>query len=534
MDGRETTRSPLDGRGFAVDTSAKPLSYFLTTILVVLFVYSMQGSKLNIPSINQKRKFELTNSRPKRNYLINARGIMRQWFSQNPNKPTRLISDMGETVVLPPSMANEIRNHSHLSFTEFSSEFFQTKYPGFNAFAEGTHDSITLVVINKDLTKQLGTKLRLAPTAKVTEPLAEETSLALRDIFTENRDWHAIPMRATILHFIARISSRVFLGTELCRNESWLEITKNYTLNGFTAADRLREYSPFLRNFVHWFLPGCQSARKQIQEAAAIIQPIIDKRHALKAQAIAEGRPAPEYHDAIDWFEQASVSKGTPHDPALSQLFLSTVAIHTTTDLLGQVLVDLAKHPEIIKDLQKEALDVLNDGGWKKTSLYSMKLLDSVIKESQRIKPLQLASMQRVATADVTLSDGTLIPKGTCVCVSSHALWDPEVYPEPEKWDGYRFYRMREQTGKENVSQLVSTSPEHLGFGHGKHACPGRFFAANEIKIALVHILLQYEWKIPTGANTDITDYGTSPTLNPDLELEIRRRSDEVNLSFEA
>ncbi|KZL81200.1 cytochrome p450 monooxygenase [Colletotrichum incanum] len=523
MDGTETARSPLGARGFTLDASVKPLPYFLTTVLVVLFVYSMQSSKLNIPSINQKKRFELTNSRPKRNYLINARGIIRQWFSKNPNKPTRLISDMGETIVLPPSMANEIRNNNHLSFTEFSKEFFQTKYPGFNAFAEGTHDSITLVVINKDLTKQL---------AKVTEPLAEETSLALRDIFTENKDWHSIPMRATILHFIARISSRVFLGTELCRNESWLEITKNYTLNGFTAADRLREYPPFLRNFVHWFLPGCQSARKQIQEAAAIIQPIIDKRHALKAQAIADGRPTPEYHDAIEWFEQASVSKGMPHDPALSQLFLSTVAIHTTTDLLGQVLVDLAKNPEIIKDLQKEALDVLKDGGWKKTSLYSMKLLDSVVKESQRIKPLQLASMQRVATTDVTLSDGTFIPKGTCVCVSSHAHWDPKVYPEPEHWDGYRFYRMREQTGQENVSQLVSTSPEHLGFGHGKHACPGRFFAANEIKIALVHILLQYEWKIPTGANTDITDYGISPALNPNLELEIRRRSDEVDLNF--
>lgn len=32
-------------------------------------------------------------------------------------------------------------------------------------------------------------------------------------------DWHEIPLRETILHAIARISSRVFLGEELCRNE---------------------------------------------------------------------------------------------------------------------------------------------------------------------------------------------------------------------------------------------------------------------------------------------------------------------------
>ncbi|KAF4924062.1 Cytochrome P450 monooxygenase TRI1 [Colletotrichum viniferum] len=521
MDTTDTIRSPLGDAKLTLDGSAKPLSYFLTTILVIIFAYSMQGSKINTPSINPKGKFELTDSRPKQRYLAGAREMMYSWFKTNPNKPVRLVSEMGETIVLPPSMANEIRNHAHLSFTQFAAEFFQTKTPGFDAFREGTCDSITLIVINKDLTKAL---------AKVTEPLADETSLALKDIFTDSKEWHAIPMRPTILHFIARISSRVFLGTELCRNEDWLTITKEYTMNGFSAADRLREWPRFMRPIVHWFMPGCQKARSQIAEAANIIKPVIEKRRALKAAAIADGRTPPEFNDAIDWFEAAS--KGKHYDPAISQLFFSTVAIHTTTDLLGQVLVDVARNPEIIEPLRNEIVDVLSAGGWKKTSLYSMKLLDSVVKESQRMKPLQLASMQRVAVGDVTLSDGTFIPKGSSVSVSSHALFDANVYENPEKWDGYRFLRMREQPGKENVSQLVSTAPEHLGFGHGKHACPGRFFAANEIKIALVYILLQYEWRLPAGANTSIVDFGINPVLNPMLELEIRRREEEVDMKF--
>src|SRR5579871_6099626 len=33
----------------------------------------------------------------------------------------------------------------------------------------------------------------------------------------------------------------------------------------------------------------------------------------------------------------------------------------------------------------------------------------------------------------------------------------------------------------------------YLIFGLGKHACPGRFFAINEIKIALHHLLLKYD-----------------------------------------
>lgn len=70
--------------------------------------------------------------------------------------------------------------------------------------------------------------------------------------------------------------------------------------------------------------------------------------------------------------------------------------------------------------------------------------------------------------------------------ISSHRMWSPDIYEDPEKFDGYRFLNRRKVPGLEMKSQLVSTSTDHLGFSHGKHACPGRFFAANEVKIAMV------------------------------------------------
>lgn len=70
--------------------------------------------------------------------------------------------------------------------------------------------------------------------------------------------------------------------------------------------------------------------------------------------------------------------------------------------------------------------------------------------------------------------------------ISAHNMWSSEIYEDPEKFDGYRFLERRKQPGLEMKSQLVSTSTDHLGFSHGKHACPGRFFAANEVKIAMV------------------------------------------------
>ncbi len=138
--------------------------------------------------------------------------------------------------------------------------------------------------------------------------------------------------------------------------------------------------------------------------------------------------------------------------------------------------------------------------------------------------------MRRIALADVKLSDGTKIHKDETVAVSCHRMWDPEVYENPEQWDAYRFYKMRGVPGKENLAQLVSTSDTHLGFGHGQHACPGRFFAANEVKIAVIHLLMMYDWRLPEGAVPKTRAYGFSLTADPTLMVEVRRRQEEIEI----
>jgi cytochrome P450 len=138
--------------------------------------------------------------------------------------------------------------------------------------------------------------------------------------------------------------------------------------------------------------------------------------------------------------------------------------------------------------------------------------------------------MRRIALEDVKLSDGTIVPKNTTLAVSSHRMWDAEVHENPNQWDGYRFYNMRSTAGYENISQLVSTGEDNLAFGHGKHACPGRFFAANEVKVALVYLLLQYDWALVEKSLPDTRYSGLSMILDPDIEMKIRRRQEEMEL----
>ncbi|EOD53178.1 putative cytochrome p450 monooxygenase protein [Neofusicoccum parvum UCRNP2] len=431
-------------------------------------------------------------------------------------------ADVGLTTILPPEYANEIRNDPNLSFVAFMAHLFFSELPGFEPTREGMFDNdIGILVIQKWLTQNL---------VRMTQPLSDESDFALKKIYTDNKEWHEVNLKSVNLDLVARLSSRIFLGEELCRDEDWLKITVNYTVDIMLAAERLRRVPGSLRRIVHWFLPEAQKLRAEVKQAGEIIRPVLEKRRAEKAAMEAQGKEPVEHNDAIEWFEQAAKARGCSYDPEIVQLFISTVAIHTTSDLLTVTMLDIVRHPEIIEALREEITDVLRDGGWKKTSLHNMKLLDSVIKESLRLKPIAVVSMRRIATKDVKLTDGTYLPKGTKLAVSSHRMWDPAVYARPDEWDGYRFLRMRDVPGKDKEALFVSTSERHLGFGHGKHACPGRFFASSELKVALCHILMKYDLKLPEAAVVQHRYAGASYYADPAAKLMIRRRDAEVEV----
>jgi cytochrome P450 len=64
-----------------------------------------------------------------------------------------------------------------------------------------------------------------------------------------------------------------------------------------------------------------------------------------------------------------------------------------------------------------------------------------------------------------------------------------------------------------------------LNFGHGNHACPGRFFASNEIKVVLIELLRSWEWKFLEGMGRPenvLWDMGCTP--DRDAVMEFRRR----------
>ena len=133
--------------------------------------------------------------------------------------------------------------------------------------------------------------------------------------------------------------------------------------------------------------------------------------------------------------------------------------------------------------------------------------------------------MRRVATGKVKLSDGLVVPKGSRLVVTNESMRSDGMWENGEQFDPYRFMLMREDLREEHLAHLVSTSPNH--FGHGNHACPGRFFAANELKILLCHLLLKYEWKLAPGTPKGSVMFGFATPCNPKAKISIRHRPEQ-------
>ena len=78
----------------------------------------------------------------------------------------------------------------------------------------------------------------------------------------------------------------------------------------------------------------------------------------------------------------------------------------------------------------------------------------------------------RKAMTDFTFTDGTCVPKGTCVAVATQCVHhDETVYPNAHAFEPFRFAELHAEADGEGVKhQFATTTPEYLPFGHGRHA----------------------------------------------------------------
>jgi cytochrome P450 len=186
---------------------------------------------------------------------------------------------------------------------------------------------------------------------------------------------------------VSRTASHTFLGEKLYRNKEWQAVTKEHAITVAVAARELRYWPAPLRPLIHRFGHKGRQLRSQVQRTRALIEPVLEERRAEQAMCAAQGIDPPEYNDTLQWFEDAAAGK--TYDPVGAQLAMAFASIYATTDLLVGVIADLCRHPEIIQPLRDEIRAVIGKQGWTQAAIVNLKLLDSCLKETQRMKPVE-------------------------------------------------------------------------------------------------------------------------------------------------
>jgi cytochrome P450 len=176
------------------------------------------------------------------------------------------------------------------------------------------------------------------------------------------------------------------------------------------------------------------------------------------------------------------------------------------TNMLLNILGSNAEY-NTIAILRDEVASIMGaDEEWTKAKVSKMIKADSVARETLRCQSFGGRALFRKVLVDGVETDtGIKLPKGTMFSfLGQPAQMDEETYEDPLKYDPFRFSRVREaatDSAKANTLSFVSTGPDYLPFGHGKHACPGRFLIDFELKMIIAYVLTNYDVKFPEEYN---------------------------------
>ncbi|KAI0640042.1 cytochrome P450 [Trametes polyzona] len=393
--------------------------------------------------------------------------------------------DRWAVVLSGPRMVDELRRRpeDEFSLTESIENLLQIR----NILGNDTEDDPYHIDIVKE-------KFPRNVPAILREVIDELHAAVPQYIPANAHEWLEVPVVPAAQQIIARASNRIFVGLPACRDQEYLDLTISFTKDIVMDGTFVKIFPKALRPYVgkYW-----SNARSNLRKAISRLKPVIDARRGEMEKYGDDWAGKP--NDLLQWIMDVAQSKDCSDQAIVSRIMLVCFAsIHTSSDSFTQAIYHLAERPEYLGPLREEIESILSEEGWTKNAMDKMRKLDSFLRESQRHNGVGVAGMGRIVLKDVTLHDGTFIPRGVEVVAATYGIHrNPSVYPDADIFDPFRFARLRETEGEELKHQFINTSLDYIAFGHGKHACPGRFFAANEIKALLAFIILKYDLKLP-------------------------------------
>ncbi|XP_074025834.1 cytochrome P450 6-like isoform X1 [Leptinotarsa decemlineata] len=203
-----------------------------------------------------------------------------------------------------------------------------------------------------------------------------------------------------------------------------------------------------------------------------------------------------------------------------AQCFVFFLAgFETSATTMTFALLELALNQDVQKKLREEINTVLDasDGEVTYEAIMKMSYLDKVVHETLR-KHSPVPGTPRVCNKAYKVPGTDIVLEvGTRVHIPFQAIhWDPEYYPEPQKFDPERF-------SEENKSKRHPFA--FLPFGEGPRICIGARFGLLQVKVGLTAIIRNFKVTLNEKTKTPIK-YATNvfiTSVDGDVWLNVEK-----------
>ncbi|KAJ9581326.1 hypothetical protein L9F63_023499 [Diploptera punctata] len=174
-----------------------------------------------------------------------------------------------------------------------------------------------------------------------------------------------------------------------------------------------------------------------------------------------------------------------------AQLYFFFIAgFETSSTTISFCLYELALNQDIQERLRKEINEVLkkHEGQITYEAVQNIEYLDNVISETLR-KHTPVPILTRKCTKEYQIPNTQItLEKGTEIVIPTQALqFDPQFFPQPEKFDPERF-------SKEAKNERHRFT--FLPFGEGPRMCIGMRFGLMQTKVGLINLLSNYQFNV--------------------------------------
>ncbi|KAG0319095.1 hypothetical protein BGZ99_005278 [Dissophora globulifera] len=269
-------------------------------------------------------------------------------------------------------------------------------------------------------------------------------------------------------NMIAGAMASVFMGLEVAKNQKVLDsfIDCTYDFGQVLGQGKKDSWHAFGNRAKYGVL---NPLRKHVNIMVEAATPVILKRRQQEAEAVAKGQ---EYKRPMD----------------IMQRLLDNSEKYGFIDIEDEVLAQIAKERQQERQSKLDAGEVASERDFDGTKLDSrrdldfsaaaikrMVRMDSFVREIFRFR-MERLSLAHLARKNVVLSNGMVITKGSKAIINMRSInQDSEMQGEdPTEFRPWRF------VGKSKSA--TKASGDFLAFGMGRHACPGRFLAIQELK----------------------------------------------------